>query len=89
MSAIRIVCCVKLVHLVIVSFTIIIIIYTGAISRSSYYPEYNIPHTLFNVTCRGDETNLFDCSYNKKKTIGSYCRHNEDAGVICQSISHL
>ena len=35
-----------------------------------------------NVDCRGNETNLYDCSH-KKLEIYKYCSHSEDAGVIC------
>ena len=58
----------------------------GSISKR--FTEYILPHTLFNVNCSGDETNLFDCPHTSGKPVGSYCNYYEDAGVICQSISH-
>ena len=39
------------------------------------------PIFLDNVGCRGNETNLNDCTHNG---VGVHeCDHNEDAGVMC------
>ena len=45
------------------------------------------PIFLDDVNCRGNETNLDDCTHNG---VGNHnCRHDEDAGVICsQQGSH-
>ena len=59
----------------------------GAISKTSYYTEYYLPHTLFNMSCSGNESSLFDCLYSTKVTGGSNCYSHEDAAVICQGLS--
>lgn len=40
------------------------------------------PINLVNVACRGTETSLFSCTYDRN-TAG--CTHAEDAGVRCHS----
>ena len=57
----------------------------GAISKVSLYTESNLPHTLFNMNCTGNENTVFDCSYDMQKSVGSTCYSYEDASVICQS----
>ena len=56
----------------------------GAISKTSYYTEYYLPHSLFNMSCSGSESVLFDCLYSTEVTDGSNCYNSEDASVICQ-----
>ena len=68
-----------LLHIMTILFSI------GSISKR--FTDYLLPHTLFNVNCSGDETNLFDCPHSSTPD-GSYCHYYKDAGVICQSISH-
>ena len=56
----------------------------GAIAKTSFYTETILPHTMFNMSCTGDETTLFDCVYSEVVSVGSYCYSYEDASVICQ-----
>ena len=58
--------------------------FVGAISKTSFYSEYILPHTLFNISCTGNESSLFDCPYSTEVTDGSNCYSSEDAAVICQ-----
>ena len=39
---------------------------------------------MFNISCTGNETTLFDCVYSEVVSVGSNCYSNEDASVICQ-----
>ena len=39
---------------------------------------------MFNMSCTGEESTLFDCVYNEVVSVGSKCNYSEDAGVICQ-----
>ena len=57
----------------------------GAISKTSFYTEYLLPHVLFNVTCTGNEDTLLECNHSYKKASGSKCYSSNDASVICQS----
>ena len=59
-------------------------LFIGAISKTSFYSESVLPHTLFNMSCSGDESTLFDCRYSTDVPDGSNCYSNEDAAVICQ-----
>ena len=56
----------------------------GAIPKTSFYSETILPHTMFNMSCTGDEATLFDCVYSEVVSVGSYCYSYEDASVICQ-----
>lgn len=55
----------------------------GAIS-AMFYSESLLPHTLFNMSCTGDESTLFDCDNSTEVPDGSNCYSSEDAAVICQ-----
>ena len=44
---------------------------------------------MFNMSCTGDETTLFDCVYNEVVSVGSNCYSDEDASVICQGFIRL
>ena len=56
----------------------------GAIAKTSFYTESILAHTMFNMSCTGDEATLFDCLYSEAVSVGSNCYSNEDAGGICQ-----
>ena len=56
----------------------------GAIAKTSFYTETVLPHTIFNMSCTGNETTLFDCVYSEVVSVGSNCYSYEDASVICQ-----
>ena len=57
----------------------------GAIAKTSYYTEGWLPHSLYNLNCTGNESILFNCSY---ETSGVSCGNYDDAGVICQGQLH-
>ena len=56
----------------------------GAIAKASFYTESILPHTMFNISCTGNENTLFDCVYSEVVSVGSKCNSYEDARVICQ-----
>ncbi|XP_019861045.1 PREDICTED: scavenger receptor cysteine-rich domain superfamily protein-like, partial [Amphimedon queenslandica] len=58
----------------------------GAIAKTSYYAEGWLPHSLYNLNCIGDESTLFNCSY---EISGASCGSYDDAGVICQDINTI
>uniref|UniRef100_A0A1X7T7Q6 Uncharacterized protein n=1 Tax=Amphimedon queenslandica TaxID=400682 RepID=A0A1X7T7Q6_AMPQE len=57
-----------------------------AIAKTSYYAEGWLPHSLYNLNCIGDESTLFNCSY---EISGASCGSYDDAGVICQDINTI
>ncbi|XP_025089737.1 uncharacterized protein LOC112561443 [Pomacea canaliculata] len=61
---------------------------TPVVHSSAHYGEGTLPILLDDVMCRGNETNILDCTHSP---IGvSNCRHNEDAGIDClPSISNF
>ena len=59
-------------------------VFAGAIAKTSFYTESILPHTMFNMSCIGNETTLFQCVYSEVVGVGSNCYSNEDASVICQ-----
>uniref|UniRef100_A0A1X7V0V9 SRCR domain-containing protein n=1 Tax=Amphimedon queenslandica TaxID=400682 RepID=A0A1X7V0V9_AMPQE len=61
--------------------------YYGAISKTSFYNESLLPHTIFDVNCDGSESSIFDCLYSTEASIYSECNFYEDASVICQDIN--
>ena len=56
----------------------------GAISKTFFYNENLLPHTIFNMSCDGSEATIFDCPYSTKVPVNSECNSYEDASVICQ-----
>ena len=56
----------------------------GAIAKTSFYTESILPHTIFNISCTGDEATLLDCVYSELVSVGSNCYSYEDASIICQ-----
>ena len=73
----------KLLYLQYLILTIYVTV-IGAIAKTSFYTETILPHTMFNISCTGDEDTLFDCVYSDVVSIESNCYSYEDAGVICQ-----
>ena len=63
--------------------------YLGIISffyyRFFYYPVYfqlpKIPITLTNVVCTGSETNLLQCSHEKRKN--TFCDYYDEIQMEC------
>ena len=60
--------------------------HVGSISKTSFYNESLLPHTIFDVNCDGSESSIFDCLYSTEVPIYSECNFYEDASVICQGI---
>lgn len=58
----------------------------GALAKTSYYAEGWLPHSLYNLNCFGNESTLFNCSY---ETSGVSCGSYDDAGAICQDINTI
>ena len=56
----------------------------GAIAKTSFYTETIFSHSMFNMSCTGDEDTLFDCVYDEVVSVRSNCYSSEDASVICQ-----
>ena len=57
---------------------------TGAVSvTGEYYGETRLPIHINDINCHGNETSLFNCSFNTMTNY--YCYHYHDAAVICQS----
>ena len=50
---------------------------------TSFYIETILPHTMFNISCTGDEATLFECLYSQVLGSGTNCS-NKYANVICQ-----
>ena len=51
-------------------------------TKDAPFGEGSGPIWLDNLHCLGNETALYDCRHNGFDSHN--CRHNEDAGVICQ-----
>ena len=47
----------------------------------AYYGEGSGPVYIDTIDCRGNESNLTDCTY----TTSSTCSHSQDAGVQCRA----
>ena len=60
----------------------------GAISKTSFYNESLLPHTIFDVNCDGSESSIFDCLYSTEVPDFLECNFYEDASVICQGIKN-
>ena len=57
----------------------------GSVARTSaYFGQGSVPILLDDVSCRGTETRLIDCTYSSH-TLD--CTHREDAGVTCQPLT--
>ena len=56
----------------------------GAIAKTTFYTDPILPHTIFNMSCTGNEDTLFDCVHSEVVSVGSNCYSYEDASVICQ-----
>ena len=79
------------VSLIMVSSCIVIIFNEsciGAISKTSFYNESLLPHTIFDVNCDGSESSIFDCLYSTEVPDFLECNFYEDASVICQGIKN-
>ena len=68
------------IFIIIIEFSI-----TGAIAKTSFYAEHILPHSIFNMSCNGDEDSIYNCTYSSELPSGSRCYSGEDASVICQS----
>jgi len=59
-------------------------LHTGAIPLiNAYFGQgIGIVH-LISIQCTGTELQLLSCTYHTSSRAISYCRHSDDAGVIC------
>ena len=61
-----------------------VIFITGAIAKTSFYAEHILFHSIFNMSCNGDEDSIYNCTYSSELPSGSNCYSGDDASVICQ-----
>ena len=59
---------------------------SGAIPKTGYYTEYDLPHHIYTINCTGTEASILECPYSVQIGSGSNCYSHEDAAVICQSM---
>ena len=60
----------------------ILIKYIGAIALAGNFS--NLPIHIHDIYCYGNETSIFNCSYNTMNNYCSYRYHYHAAAVICQ-----
>ena len=60
--------------------------FTGSIALFRGYDTNVWPTSIYSITCSGEETSLWDCSYSIFDN-GVACGY--DASVICQGIIHF
>ena len=60
-------------------------VFIGAIPNHQFYVGYTLSHTIHNVNCKGNESSLFNCSYELNADNNLNCNSNSFATAICQS----
>ncbi|XP_019854525.1 PREDICTED: deleted in malignant brain tumors 1 protein-like [Amphimedon queenslandica] len=56
----------------------------GAVSGNGYYYRYDLPVSILDLNCTGNESMILDCPFNG--TINFFnCRSSHDAEVICRN----
>ena len=62
------------------------ILYTGALARTGSYREYDKAFHIIDLNCNGNESSVFNCSYNNIQFHN--CYDYEDAYVQCPGIQY-
>ena len=68
-------------HFYIMRIIILMIYFVGSVALLGGYDTNEWPPVMYDITCTGEETSLWNCSYNLTDN-GGTCRY--DASVICR-----
>ena len=61
---------------------------TGALAVKQIYTNYELPTSVYGLHCDGNESFIFNCSYDTLPETGSKCLqgYNYDASVFCMGM---
>ena len=61
---------------------------TGALAVKQIYTNYELSTSVYGLHCDGNESLIFDCSYDTLPETGSKCQqgYNYDASVFCMGM---